>query len=192
VFDTKTSYRYFSLGTKDAYYRDEEKQYIFGLKTSPNKKKGDTSYIHLNHFKNNLMIIKFYPRKLEKSGDYKYRAVINDVNFPKVLATVIRVCEHMVNKHPNASFAFLGSPKEKGGQIEDISATQRYKIYLHALVNRVSSAKFQHIKLAGLSMLCLVNKKHEDPYEYAVSSYNMLCENSQDFRETYGGLFGRD
>lgn len=103
--------------------------------------------------------IKFYCQK-HSGHDYKYSITTNKGDLGNIMITCLSVVEKVLEKFPNASFAFVGarSYDKKSKTIESRMPTQRFVIYKYIVSKLIGQATFEHFVYDGASSYALVNK----------------------------------
>mgnify|MGYP001410162269 CR=1 FL=1 len=184
MFDRESAYWFHNLGCdRNNLFESQIQKFIYRFNYK-NASIVEPYYVHVDHFQGDLMVVKFFPKRLKNEGIDKYRKVIDSVLFNRILASVIRICEDIQQRHPNASFVFQAAPKiNSDNSIEILRITQRYRIYLHALKNRVSSDRFHPVFIERYSICCLVNKSNIDPIRYLKESDLMLRRESSEYSQ---------
>jgi len=111
-----------------------------------NTEEGVRYIINVEHYNNNIFILKFHPRKL-KSNKYKYNIVTNTGHFSKIVRTNINVLIDFYKKYPNSHFGFIGAMtycQIKKCYTESQSITSRFKLYKYAVENLINPDDFEH------------------------------------------------
>lgn len=218
MFDKSSILKYQSSGHGEVYFKDQVGSYLWRVYTRRrNNPESQVYLVQVDRWKNDLMIVKFYLRKDKNDKtDAKFRKSFRNGMLNNILVTVLEICEKLLSKYPNVSFAFQGAPKDpdieedeksqdaeatidesveelSGGKSEnekkpegernEFFRTQRFRIYMHAIKNRVSAENFAHRFIEKHSIYCLINQRHSDPDHFVKSSIAMFQDNSAYFRD---------
>jgi len=166
-------YKYINESKEDMGWRDVQTRTADTSKTH-------TSIFFTDRFKyiveveehdNHFYLVSFYP-KLKKDwyekqlkrkmrgqsylDKYSYRT---NENVPlKVLGVLIEHISDIIKKDPYASFGYFGAPDEKNDKDEDITNTQRFRIY-NVIMLREFGSTHDVIAKPEYSGTLIINKK---------------------------------
>lgn len=143
--------------------------------------------IKVDCYDNDLHFIKFYPKNLHLSKD-KYRQRIKGVNeLSRIVATCIKIAQSILKKNPDACFGFYGQWDEKdviNTRQGKTSTSQRYRIYLHAVINKVSANNFMISNNETFNLTIIIPKhKYSEELlsEISIGLLNKYLNNFDDF-----------
>lgn len=124
---------------------------------------GKPYIIRAEYHEENVFAVKFYLQ--QHSGcEYRYGHVTNFGDARKILMTIASLLPYLLERHPGASFAFIGAQtwdKERK-RVEPMANNQRFRIY-RGLVDRVVGREtFELFASEKLSGHLLVNRSAGD------------------------------
>jgi hypothetical protein len=125
---------------------------------------GRRYHVELDFLPENFCVIKFYPIDRKRARN-RYQCILNDGFALGVIGTCIKILLDYIHENPRTSFGFMGVPKSKHANdkfsVGDFDNTSRYKIYLHAVVNRLGSKTFLFEKDERISSFCAINRAQD-------------------------------
>lgn len=141
-------------------------------------------HVEIDQLPHEFYLIKFFPIHMTRARN-RYRCILNDRDAFAVLGTCIKILTDHLARNPNASFGFMGVPKSFRADdqytIDDFNYTARYRVYLHAVVNRLGSKTFQFTRDEKTSSFCAINRKRDcvelrkviqEAFDYLVKDMN--------------------
>lgn len=125
---------------------------------------GTRYIIHLEHYPNNIFVIKFYPRKL-KNNKFRYNVLTKRGHFTKIIRTNINLLISFYKQYPDSHFGFIGAKTYcpiKKTFTESEAMTRRFMIYRYAMVNLINPDDFDHHEDKNKSTYLLINSNTLD------------------------------
>ena len=109
--------------------------------------------VRVEHYKMDIYIIKFY-LKSNRNSPYKYNLLTNTFEPRRIINTCINILMDIYQKHPDASFGFIGA--NRIGESE--ANTKRYRIYKKIVTTYFTDIYFYHHYNTEKSAYILINK----------------------------------
>ncbi len=103
--------------------------------------------------------VKFYCKK-DRRSDYKYSKLTNRGDVGNILISCAKVVPFILDKHPTASFGFLGARTidSASGKVEGNKNNQRFRIYKKVVGYKFGTITFEHIEYPEISGYLLINR----------------------------------
>ena len=110
------------------------------------------------HFELDIYIIKFY-LKAHRLSPNKFKLLTKLNNVTRILVTCIEILVSIYQKHPNASFGFIG----ERGEYETDEITKRFSLYRRLVINTFSEKLFLHRQYEEENAYIMFSKNNTTP-----------------------------
>jgi len=107
-----------------------------------------------------VFAVKFYCKK-DRHSEYKYSKIINKGDIGNILITCAEAIPLLLEKHPTASFGFVGARTidKASGKVESYINTQRFRVYKEIIKIKFGKVTFEHYEYPEVSGYLLINRK---------------------------------
>lgn len=144
--------------------------------------------VEFHEYNGELFIGKYFPTRLSKESDKYYTILDNGVRFACiVLKTVTDIFLHVYEKHPKASFGFIGEQRifieknERQGFFirtpEGSDSTKRFDLYKLMCYRDINPDDFYYAEIKTKSAILMVNVKVGNKKEYIENVEKMMIKN---------------
>lgn len=132
----------------------------------------------------NVFAVKFY-RKKDRKSNYRYSKIVNEGDARNILITCLKVIPLILQKHPDASFAFTASRSIdiEAGKVEDFACNQRFRIYQYLVAKKIGTKTFTHFSFKEVSSYLLVNNLSENVEETKNRLVDMFVDTYDDLHD---------
>lgn len=144
---------------------------------------GNVYTVKVDEYCHTLFIIKFF-LGIHKTHPHRFSYRLNTFDAPRIIRTSVDILLEILDKTPDASFGFIGSPDLENGDIGSYIKTQRYRIYKFVSANYFGLDSFTHASNENKSSYLLINNKSGDALSYhskVTDMFKNLYEGSEIF-----------
>lgn len=122
------------------------------------QKSHHTYIVRVERYIEHAYCVKFFD-KANMLSDNKYSLRSATFEPRTIVSTIFNIMFDVLKRDEKASFFFIGAEDEK-----DIPgrATRRFKFYSRFTLSVMSDEKFEHYRVAPMSLYILVNRQHVD------------------------------
>jgi hypothetical protein len=147
------------------------REYIFQFRSSKKRR----YIVTVEEYPFHVFVPKFYP-STEKNNPNRFAVLTNEYEASRVIRTTMDIMLFIYQRHPEASFAWMGIATVMKNKKEGKSFTQRYRIYRNVMMNFFSTEHWLHYDDYVTSTYLLINKKQKDTEQFLRKIIRMFTD----------------